>query len=121
MRPVMVPTMEMRRVMPVPRRNCFQFLVRMVITCWKKLGSAPSVLLSAGWISIILSMRATRSFSEMVSRTALTLTNESMSSFLKPTAMAASDSATSKPGFGVTMRNLELALSAVRASGRSEM
>ena len=120
MRPMMVPTIEIKRVIPAPRKSCCQFSERILATWLKKLLLVSSVVVaSAGCSLIIRSIKATWSSFEMVSMLALIWLIR-LSSLRSPMAIAVSSSPVLKPGSTWTILNLELAASAVRASGRSE-
>ena len=71
-RPTTVPMIEMRSVTPAPRKVA-QFFLKILHISEKKLLLVLSEELSAGCFSIMSSMRARRSSSEILAKTAFTL------------------------------------------------
>ena len=93
----MVPIMEIKSVIPAPRKSCCQFSESILATWLKKLLSSSVVVDSTGCSLIIRSMRATCSSLEMVSMLALIWLMR-LSSLRSPMAIAVSSSPVLKPG-----------------------
>ena len=118
-KPAMVPVIEIKRVIPVPRKNCGPLSFKIFIIWLKKVCSSSLASLEAGCFSIMSSMSLTWSSAEILASVALTWSIR-LSPFFIPIAMVASSSPTSKPFLNWIILNFELADSAVKASGRSE-